>query len=67
MAIIWGTGKDHHGYLDIVTKLGKRTAFTLYLPVTEEQVQTTPRPTALEHYTGKGERVLVINESITQR
>ncbi len=36
MAVVWGTVKDHDGYLDIESTEGRGTTFTLYFPVTRE-------------------------------
>ena len=39
LAIVWGTVKDHSGYIDVQTKVGEGTTFTLYFPVTSEEMQ----------------------------
>lgn len=67
MAVVWGTVKDHNGYLDITSELGKGTIFTLYFPVTNEQGQAAALPTVLQHYAGSGERILVIDDDPSQR
>jgi len=33
MAIVWGTVKDHRGYVDVKSEEGKGTTFDLYFPV----------------------------------
>jgi len=33
MAVVWGTAKDHNGYIDIQSTLGKGTTFILYFPI----------------------------------
>lgn len=33
MTVIWGTVKDHKGYIDVQSAEGKGTTFTLYFPV----------------------------------
>jgi PAS domain S-box-containing protein len=38
LAVVWGTVKDHLGYIDVESEQGKGTAFTLYFPVTREEV-----------------------------
>ena len=38
LAIVWGTVKDHNGYIDVQTEVGKGTTFTLYFPVTREEL-----------------------------
>lgn len=36
MAIVWGTVKDHRGYVDVKSEEGQGTAFDLYFPVPTE-------------------------------
>ncbi len=36
LSIVWGTVKDHNGYIDVQTKVGEGTTFTLYFPITNE-------------------------------
>jgi signal transduction histidine kinase len=36
MAIVWGTVKDHRGYVDVISEEGKGTTFDLYFPVPSE-------------------------------
>jgi PAS domain S-box-containing protein len=40
MAIVWGTLKDHRGYVDVKSEEGKGTTFDLYFPVPEENPPT---------------------------
>lgn len=42
LAIVWGTVKDHNGYIDMQTKVGEGNTFTLYFPVTREEL-TAPQ------------------------
>ncbi len=39
MAVVWGVVKDHEGHIDVKSEVGRGTTFTLYFPITEEQVQ----------------------------
>jgi signal transduction histidine kinase len=32
MAVVWGTVKDHKGFIDVQSALGKGTMFTIFLP-----------------------------------
>jgi PAS domain S-box-containing protein len=32
MAVVWGTVKDHKGFIDVQSALGKGTVFTIFLP-----------------------------------
>jgi len=36
LSIVWGTVKDLNGYIDVQTKVGEGTTFTLYFPVTRD-------------------------------
>ena len=36
LAVVWGTIKDHLGYINVESDEGKGTIFTLYFPVTRE-------------------------------
>ncbi|GEM_PF-5043036 len=68
MAVVWGTVKDHHGYIDVESTPGKGTTFTLYFPMSRNghlpEVDKTIPP---EQYRGRGERVLVIDDVKEQR
>lgn len=67
MAVVWGTVKDHYGYIDVQSVEGKGTTFNLYLPVTREAVVETERAYHLEDYLGCGESVLVVDDMPEQR
>jgi two-component system cell cycle sensor histidine kinase/response regulator CckA len=68
LAIVWGTVKDHNGYIDIQTEVGKGTTFTLYFPVTREELIAPQQQKApIEQYMGKGESVLVVDDIAEQR
>jgi PAS domain S-box-containing protein len=67
MAVVWGTVKDHKGYIDIESSLGKGTTFTLYFPVTRKLLFKTKRLKSIEHFMGKGESVLVVDDVADQR
>jgi len=67
LAIVWGTVKDHAGYVDVKSKPGEGSAFTLYFPVTREEL-TAERPRRpVEEYQGHGESVLVVDDIAEQR
>ncbi len=38
LAVVWGTVKDHDGYIDVQSEEGKGSTFTLYFPVTREEM-----------------------------
>ncbi len=67
LSIIWGTVKDHNGYIDVHTEVGKGTTFTLYFPVTREELSMPQKIIPLEKYMGNGESVLVVDDIEEQR
>ncbi|HLA27522.1 MAG TPA: PAS domain S-box protein, partial [Syntrophales bacterium] len=67
LSIVWGTVKDHKGYIDVQSIEGKGTAFTLYFPVTRETVGEKTGKIPLEQYLGHGESVLVVDDVQDQR
>jgi len=67
MSVVWGTVKDHKGYIDIESTEGKRTTFTLYLPVTRREVAKDKALVSIDDYMGKGESILVVDDVEEQR
>jgi PAS domain S-box-containing protein len=67
MAVVWGTVKDHNGYIDVQSKEGKGTAFTLYLPLTRKKIAKDESLLPIEGYLGKGESILVVDDVEKQR
>ena len=67
LAIVWGTVKDHNGYIDVETKVGEGTTFTLYFPVTREELIAPQQKPPIERYMAKGESVLVVDDIAGQR
>ena len=66
MAVVWGTVKDHNGYIDVQSIEEKGTTFTLHFPVTRKSLEERPE-TFLEDYMGKGETILVVDDVEEQR
>jgi CheY-like chemotaxis protein len=66
MSVVWGTVKDHEGFIDIITKEGTGTTFALYLPASRSEKETVT-PIYIDDYLGKGESILVIDDSLEQR
>jgi len=65
--VVWGTMKDHSGYIDVQSEEGKGSAFTLYFPVTGEEITTEASAAAISEYMGKGETILVVDDIKEQR
>jgi len=67
MAVVWGTVKDHKGYIDVQSVEGKGTAFNLYFPVTRKKLDGREETLPMEAYMGNGESVLVVDDVAEQR
>jgi two-component system, cell cycle sensor histidine kinase and response regulator CckA len=67
LSIVWGTVKDHNGYIDVQTEIGEGTTFTLYFPATREEQVTGEQKVPVERYRGRGESVLVVDDIAEQR
>ena len=67
LAVVWGTIKDHDGYIDVHSEVGKGTTFTLYFPVTREEISKAAAGIPLSDYMGNDESILVIDDIKEQR
>jgi PAS domain S-box-containing protein len=67
MAVVWGTVKDHKGYIEIDSTLKKGTIFKLYFPATRQNNFSDKTLVSIDDYKGDGETVLVVDDVIEQR
>jgi len=67
MAVVWGTVKDHKGYIDVKSAEGKGTEFTLYFPVIRQELTIDPTMVSMDEIMGKGESILVVDDVEDQR
>lgn len=67
LAVVWGTVKDHLGYINVESEEGKGTTFTLYFPVTREEAALEQASVSVAEYMGKGEIILVVDDVKEQR
>ena len=67
LAVVWGTIKDHNGYINVDSKVGEGTTFTLYFPVTREDIPGEQKPISVSEYIGNGETVLIVDDVEGQR
>lgn len=66
MAVVWGTVKDHQGYIDFESRENKGSRFTVYFPVTRK-LSDNISPKAMDTYLGNGESILVVDDVEEQR
>ncbi|MBU0698335.1 MAG: response regulator [Proteobacteria bacterium] len=67
MAVVYGTVKDHQGFINVRSVKGVGTTFELYFPVTREAVSTGKTVIPMEAYTGSGKKILVVDDVAAQR
>lgn len=67
LAVVWGTVKDHNGYIDVQSERAVGTTFTLYFPATREKVARAEETVSPSVYMGRGEFILVVDDMTQQR
>ncbi len=66
LAVVWGAVQDHGGSVAVTSREGK-TTFTLNFPATSEQIAEAKAKQLMKDYQGKGEHILVVDDSKEQR
>jgi len=67
LSVVWGTVKDHDGYIDVESVKGKGTTFRLYFPVTHDEEEEQDVPVSEDQFMGRGEKILVVDDMKAQR
>lgn len=67
MAVVWGTVKDHRGYIEVQSKIGEGSTFSLYFPATRDSIPKDVKPLPFDEYRGQGESILVVDDIEEQR
>jgi nitrogen-specific signal transduction histidine kinase len=67
MAVVWGTVKDHQGYISVDSEPAHGTTITLFYPATRKQPDDSDKTERLEKYFGRGESILVVDDVQDQR
>jgi CheY-like chemotaxis protein len=67
MAVVWGTVKDHEGYIDIRSTEGLGTKISLYFPITRHDYIEDNGSIDLQSIMGQGESILVVDDIKEQR
>ena len=67
MAVVWGTVKDHSGYIDLESRVGRGTTVTMFLPVTRKEALETDSRSSIDALAGHGKRILVVDDVEEQR
>lgn len=68
LAVVWGTVQDHGGFINVRSGAGQGTCFKIYLPVVDEDSRAEGLPEEnAEHWQGRGETILVVDDEPQQR
>lgn len=67
LAVVWGTVKDHGGYIDVQSTEGRGSVFKLYFPVTSEDLILPDLSLSAHAFYGNGERILIVDDGEEQR
>ena len=67
MSVVWGTVKDHNGYIDVKSTVGEGTTFSLFFPATRQELSKKATSLHVEDYMGRGESILVVDDVEEQR
>jgi len=62
LAQVYGIVKQHEGYIEVSSRLGKGTTFTLFLPSAPAALQTQAKPPSVEVPRGQGELILLVED-----
>lgn len=67
MAVVWGTVKDHQGYIDVSSTEGSGTSFHLYFPVARQALSDKQPIQGFDDLAGNGETILIVDDVEQQR
>ena len=67
MAVVWGTIKDHNGYIDVQSHRNQGSDFILYFPVTRKEISKNHKDMSIHNMMGNGETILVVDDVKEQR
>ncbi len=63
LALVYGTVKKHEGFITVYSEPGKDTTFKIYLPLTDQPLEKTAKPSALEPvYAAGGTETILVAE-----
>ena len=67
MSVVWGTVKDHKGYINVESAEGNGAVFSLFFPVTRRKSDTEKTSESIDTCQGNGESILLVDDAKDQR
>jgi len=67
MSVVWGTVKDHKGYIDVQSTEGKGSTFRLFFPVTRAEREAAFQSISTGEFQSRGESILLVDDAKEQR
>ena len=67
LAVVWGTAKDHGGYIDLQSEEGTGSVFSIYFPATREEIHFRRKSLPAATCCGRGESILIVDDVADQR
>ena len=67
LAQVYGIIKQHDGFIDVESRVGVGTTFTIYLPAYETPVKLAPLPDFADLNKGNGETILIVEDEASTR
>ncbi|NQU41199.1 MAG: MASE1 domain-containing protein [Lentisphaerae bacterium] len=67
LTVVWNVVHDHGGFIDVTSRVGEGTTFTLYFPGQRMAIPDASEVVSSRDYEGDGEHVLVVDDEPAQR
>lgn len=67
MAVVWGTMQDHKGHIQVSSREGGGTTFSLYFPASRQALPSRDPVPPPDSYRGSGQEILVVDDRAEQR
>jgi len=67
MSVVWGTVKDHKGFIDFKSAIDSGTTFEIFIPVTRKKLQDNTDTLDIKRLCGNNETILVVDDVEAQR
>jgi PAS domain S-box-containing protein len=67
MAVVWGAVQDHNGHIELKSRLGEGTSFTISFPMVSDEESPEKQPRERNLHLGRGESILIVDDEPYQR